>query len=101
MTNDADQLPARFDPYVRVPGASHLLDLSETRSEMVRELLLARAVEQSQSIIEAVDRGDTERLPLVLIGLNRETKGLVTSRSVAMLEAYKRLLADRSHLDPA
>ena len=97
--NDADRLSARFDPYVRIPGASHHLEISEARSEMVRELLLTRAVEQAQTIVEAVERGDTHRLPSLLIGLDRESKGFFTSRIVAMLSAYARLLTDGRHAD--
>jgi hypothetical protein len=99
MTVELDPGADRFDPYVRVPGASHRLDLWETRSEIVRELLLTRAVEQAQSIIDAVDRAETRRLPLVLQGLDRETKGFFTRRIVAMLTAYRRFLTERAHAD--
>ena len=95
----AIEVSQRFDPYVRVPGASQPMDAADSRSETVRALLLDRTVEQVRSIIAAVDRGDMHLLPLVLRGLDQETEGLFTRRVVAMLAAYERFLTQTSHAD--
>ena len=95
----SSELGQRFDPYIRVPGASHFLDLAESRSGTVRALLLSRTVEQVESIIAAVKRADVRKLPLVLQGLDLATKGLLTRRIVSMLRAYRSFLNDREHAD--
>ena len=97
--NASSDVGQRFDPYIRVPGASHFLDLAESRSGTVRALLLSRTVEQVRSIIGAIDRSEMKNLPLVLRGQIQESKGLLGRRIVSMLEAYERLLTHRAHAD--
>src|SRR5271169_4838308 len=89
----------RFDPYIRVPGASHFLDLAESRSGTIRALLLSRAVEQVSSIVAALDRAELKNMPLVLRGQIQESKGLLTRRVTSMLTAYERFLTRREHAD--
>ena len=87
-----------WDPYIQVPGASRL-DTTELASSTVRALLSHRAVRQARSVVDAVDRGDLDRLPLVLRSLDEETGGQLTRRIANMMAALYRFLTASEHAD--